>query len=158
MREKVCAIKGWYIDWKHTLETRHCVMSLHVGECFQSKKIVSNILILFPIWFLCFQSKLFVFNLKISFPMSFFVLFCTYFVSNLFLCFQSNLFPIYVSNLHITILYKCLGLLGWHVWRNESRRSITIIGDGDVGDQIMLVTNIVICQNVMLMTDMKPQP
>ena len=36
-------------------------------------------------------------NLKRLFPMSFFV-------SNIFLCFQSNLFPIYVSNLHITVL------------------------------------------------------
>ena len=57
--------------------------------CFQSKKIVSNVLFfvsnlkrLFPMYFFCFQSK------KI--------------VSNLTICFQSNLFPMYVSNLHIT--------------------------------------------------------
>jgi len=86
-----------------------------IVECFQSNKIVSNVLILFPIYFLCFQSKLFVSNLKRLLQCPFFVpnvLFCFQsktIVSNLFLSFHSNLFPIYVSNLYITSLtiYKC---------------------------------------------------
>ena len=76
-----------------------------MGEYFQSTKIVSNVLILFPIQFLCFQSKHFVSNLKRLFPMSFFCFQSKTIVSNLKKCFQSNLFPMYVSNLHITHIY-----------------------------------------------------
>ena len=79
-----------------------------IDECFRSKKIVSNVLILFPIQFLCFQSKLLVSNLKRLFPMSFFCFqsqkIVSFFCFQSFLCFQSNLFPIYVSNLHITVI------------------------------------------------------
>ena len=47
--------------------------------------------------FFCFQSHNHVFNLRILFPIYFDV-------SNLFWCFQSTMFPMYVSNLHITVL------------------------------------------------------